>query len=235
MFFFPNSPFMRSSNTGRTSRQNTSSGEYKPISSFGEYESIGYGDFIPIGYGDFEPISEFSNEELLSVYEYEDFIPIYKNEKSVEKEAISKSDILIVDGELVNYFKNNPDKVYELSPRQFEELVAGILTDLGYSVELTAQSADGGIDIFATQKSVIGESLLIVDCKRYAPNNRVGVEIVRSIFGICEQRRATMAMIATTSFFTKPAQEFQKGIIHRLSLKDYNDLGLWLSNYGCDK
>jgi len=228
MFFFPNSPFMPSSSLFSLNRQNSLYERFKPID---RYEG-----FKPIRrYEEFESISRYSNKDLLSIYEFEDFVPIYKYEKSAESEAISKSDILIVDTELVNYFKNHPKEMYKLSPRQFEELVAGILFDLGYSVELTAQSADGGVDIFATQKSIIGESLLIVDCKRYAPDNRVGVEIVRSIYGICEQRRATMAMIATTSFFTKPAQEFQKSIIHRLSLKDYNDLGFWLSNYGCSK
>src|SRR5205085_7140045 len=124
---------------------------------------------------------------------------------------------------LIHYFKNHPDEMYKLNPRRFEELVAALLKDLGYSVELTAQSADGGVDIFATQKSGIGEVLLIVDCKRYAPANHVGVEIVRALYGIGEQLRATMAMIATTSFFTKPAQAFQRTVSHRLSLKDYSD------------
>ena len=41
-----------------------------------------------------------------------------------------------------------------------------------------------------------------------------------------------MAMIATTSFFTRPALEFQRSVQHRLSLKDYNDLNIWLRNYG---
>jgi hypothetical protein len=39
-------------------------------------------------------------------------------------------------------------------------------------------------------------------------------------------------MIATTSFFTRPALEFQRSVQHRLSLKDYNDLNIWLRNYG---
>lgn len=156
---------------------------------------------------------------------------LYKGEKTPEAELLSRADLLIVDDELIRYFKNHPEEMYKLNPRRFEELIAEILKDLGYSVELTAQSADGGVDIFATQKSGIGEVLLIVDCKRYAPTNHVGVEMVRALYGISEQLRATMAMIATTSFFTKPAQAFQRTLCHRLSLKDYNDLNLWLANY----
>lgn len=110
--------------------------------------------------------------------------------------------------------------------------MAAILKDMGYSVELTAKGADGGIDIIATQKSRIGELLLIVDCKRYLPHKHVGVGVVRSLYGIGQQLRAFMAMLATTSFFTKPAKEFQATVKHQLSLKDYNDLLIWLHNYG---
>lgn len=163
--------------------------------------------------------------------EYDAYL-IYREDKTQEVVKQSELDFLIIDDELIRFFKKHPQKMYQLDPRRFEELVAAILKDLGYNVELTAQSADGGIDIIATQKTGIGEVLLIVDCKRYAPTRHVGVEIVRSMYGISEQRRATMAMIATTSFFTRPALEFQRSVQHRLSLKDYDDLNIWLRNYG---
>jgi restriction system protein len=171
-------------------------------------------------------------QRLIRVINEEDTKLLYKDEKSVEAESTRKADLLVINDELISYFKNHPKEMYRLNPRRFEELVAAILRDLGYSVELTGQSADGGVDIFATQKSDIGEVLLIVDCKRYAPGNHVGVEIIRALYGVSEQLRATMAMIATTSFFTKTAQSFQRTVKHRLSLKDYNDLNLWLDNYG---
>ena len=103
---------------------------------------------------------------------------------------------------------------------------------IGYSVELTPKGADGGVDIFATQKSGIGELLLIVDCKRYDSEKHVGVGMVRSLYGVAEQMGATKAMVATTSFFTRPAKEFQDKIKYRLALKDYNDLISWLEHYG---
>lgn len=197
----------------------------------------------------FEEIARYRSEEdklaedelsaevqrLIRVINEEDTKLLYKDEKSFEAESARKADLLVIDDELIRYFKNHPKEMYRLNPRRFEELVAAILRDLGYSVELTGRSADGGVDIFATQKSGIGEVLLIVDCKRYAPSNHVGVEIIRALYGISEQLRATMAMIATTSFFTKTAQSFQRTVKHRLSLKDYNDLNLWLANYGYGK
>ena len=38
-----------------------------------------------------------------------------------------------------------------------------------------------------------------------------------------------MTMLATTSYFTAPAQVFQRTLRHRLALKDYDDLVLWIS------
>lgn len=157
---------------------------------------------------------------------------LYRDTRSEESEQKTEHDILIVDDELIRFFSRYPERMYQLEPRKFEELVARILKDLGYDVELTAKSADGGIDIFATQKAEVGEVLLIVDCKRYSPTKHIGVEIVRAMYGAGEQLRATMSMIATTSFFTRPAIEFQRSVKHRLSLKDYNDLHAWLGSYG---
>lgn len=156
---------------------------------------------------------------------------LYKTAKRPEQDARARLDLIAVDGELIRFLSAHPEMMYELNPRRFEELVAEILKAKGYSVELTTNSADGGVDIFATQKTDIGEALLIVDCKRYAAGNPVGVEIVRSLFGIGEQLRASMSMIATTSYFTAPAREFQQTVRHRLSLKAYSDLQLWLNNY----
>ena len=157
---------------------------------------------------------------------------LYKAEKEPEGDARTRIDLMVADDELIRYLKLHPEQMYNLNPRRFEELVAAILKDLGYSVELTQNSADGGVDIFATQKSGVGEVLLVVDCKRYARRRPVGVEIVRSLFGVGERHRASMAILATTSFFTKPAHEFQRALCHRLSLKDYHDLLGWLNNYG---
>lgn len=157
---------------------------------------------------------------------------VFTDEKNDSQEQRLRSDVLAIDEELIRYLAAHPDDMYRLPPNRFEQLVAELLKNFGYDVQLTQQGADGGVDIFATQKSGIGETLLIVDCKRYSPSNHVGVQIVRSLYGIGEQKRATVAMLATTSFFTRAAQHFQRDVRHRLSLRDYNDLVEWLRSYG---
>lgn len=158
-------------------------------------------------------------------------ILLYDEKETISKNTKLHSDLIIVNNELINFLKRNPKLLYKLDPQKFEELVAELLSDMGYVVELTKRTRDGGVDIFATQKTGVGESLLLVDCKRYAPHKHIGVSVVRSLYGITEQFKATMGIIATTSFFSKPAVEFKKQVKHRISLKDYKDIIAWLNNY----
>lgn len=158
-------------------------------------------------------------------------ISLYTESRAQEASTQTNADVITIDDEMIRYFQRHPNELYSMSPRHFEELVAAMLKDLGYSIELTAKGADGGVDIFATQKSEVGESLIIVDCKRYSADKHVGVGVVRGLYGIAEKMGATMAMIATTSFFTRSAKEFKEDVKYRLALRDYHDLVSWLKKY----
>jgi restriction system protein len=96
-----------------------------------------------------------------------------------------------------------------------------LLDRLGYSVTLTPASKDGGKDIYAARKDHLGSFLYIVECKKYAPDNRIGVGIIRHLNGVVQAEQATAGILATTSFFTSGAREFQRRIAHQISLKDY--------------
>ena len=122
--------------------------------------------------------------------------------------------------------------MYQLSPRQYEEVVAELLSRRGYSVELTPMSRDGGCDIYAAKKDSVGSFLYLVECKRYAPDNRVGVGLVRQLHGVVQQNRATAGILATTSFFTRDAKEFADDVKWQLSLRDYISMTEWLQESG---
>jgi len=66
--------------------------------------------------------------------------------------------------------------------------------------------------------TLAGDLLYIIDCKRYSPDKPVGTEIVRGVYGVSQQERATMGVVATTSYFTKDAQQFQRMVKYQLSL-----------------
>ena len=139
-------------------------------------------------------------------------------------------DIQAVSDDVIRGLRADPRLLYELSPRRFEEIVADLLDRLGYDVTLTPASRDGGKDIYAAQKGDLGSFLYIVECKKYAPDHRVGVGLLRSLSGVVYSERATAGILATTSFFTKDAMEYRKQLQFQLSLKDYVGLQGWLEN-----
>lgn len=133
---------------------------------------------------------------------------------------------------LIQYLASNPEAMYGMQPRQFEELVAELLVRQGMEVELTPQTRDGGRDIIAQANMPIGTHLYLVECKRHARHRLIDVGIVRSLYGVVEAERATGGIVCTTSFFTGPAQDFCRDVKYRLSLKDYDHLRGWLQGIG---
>jgi restriction system protein len=87
------------------------------------------------------------------------------------------------------------------------------------------------MDIIAVQRDGIGTIMVIIECKRYAAGNKVGVEIARGLYGVVEQRRATRGIIATTSFFTRGAVDFRNTLPHRIGLADIDVLSREINNW----
>lgn len=138
------------------------------------------------------------------------------------------SDVVTISDEFLRKLHANPRLLHELSPQGFEELVAELLGRLEYEVTLTPASKDGGKDLYAAKKDHLGTFLFIVECKKYAPDRPVGVGLVRQLNGVVQAEQATAGILATTSFFTKGAKEFQKMISYQISLKDYLGIQDWL-------
>ncbi|MEM9557260.1 MAG: restriction endonuclease [Acidobacteriota bacterium] len=137
--------------------------------------------------------------------------------------------LLEIDAELIRRAEAEPDLLRQISPRRFEELVAEILEKMGYHVELTPPTADGGFDLVAAKNESLGELVFLVECKRYVPPRKVGVELIRSLHGVLEHSRATGAMLVTSSHFTRGAADYQKTEKHRLKLSDYQTIRGWLN------
>ena len=78
-----------------------------------------------------------------------------------ETELISevKPQIILANYALIDRLRRQPQAIYELPPRKFEELVADLLVDLGYEVQLTPATHDGGKDILAQMATPIGKFL----------------------------------------------------------------------------
>ncbi len=135
-----------------------------------------------------------------------------------------------VNSALLNYFRQKPEKLRDLPPRKFEEFVAEILLRSGYDVELTPPSHDHGVDIIAIANKNLGmNERVLVQCKRFAPNRRIGIAEVQRMLGVLTDEGGTRALIATTSYFTREARRVEERNCWRLSLHDYEALKGWLA------
>lgn len=147
----------------------------------------------------------------------------------VELTASAVNDVLIAE------LAKRPHLIHELSPRQFEELVAELYERSGFEVELTQASKDGGVDIYAFQRAPFGSFLTIVDCKHHRPDRPVQVGLIRQLYGTVMATDASVGVIATTSYFTKGAKSFQAERKHRLGLQDFVSIKDMLQQPGREK
>jgi|GEM_PF-1029955 len=140
--------------------------------------------------------------------------------------------IQAISAELIKYLAKHPKELYNLRPRQFEELVAEVLASYGWEVNLTPAIKDGGYDIFGIHTDQAGvANAWIIECKKYGPENKVGVDIARALYGTKALLRPDCsAMLATTSHFTKGVKEF-KASRYDLDLREYEDILRWINEH----
>lgn len=136
-----------------------------------------------------------------------------------------------VADEMLAYFRRHPEKMYDMASRKFEELIAAVFRNQGFQVELTPKTRDGGFDVLAVSKDQFtGKSSFLVECKRHRADNKIGVGIVRSLLGVVDDQRATKGIVATTSYFTRDAKQFEERNCNLLTLKDYEAVKAWLDD-----
>ncbi len=110
------------------------------------------------------------------------------------------------------------DKLLGKSPKYFEELIADLLRRLGGQVIPGIRGADGGIDLFV--KTPQGD--YIVQCKRW--KRKVGVAVVREVYGIASKSEAKGAFVISVSEFTDAAVYFSENLDPQVGLIDGREL-----------
>lgn len=108
--------------------------------------------------------------------------------------------------------------LYKLNWKELEDLVKALFMKEGYKIkERGGAQADGGVDLEAYKN----KEKVIVQCKQWK-SNKVGVSIVREMFGVMIHEKAQKVYIITCGSFTKDAKEFAKGkpiyLIHGFKL-----------------
>jgi restriction system protein len=178
---------------------------------------------------DAEVAALFESDYVQESVQYPQFLqsdtPLYSAPGS-----LSVIHLVDIEREMFAYFARHPDQMRLMPPRKFEELVAAIFRNNGFDVTLTPETRDGGIDIFAVQKNVFGGDLLhLVECKRYAAANKIGIGVVQRLAGVVDQYRANRGIIVTTSSFTEDAEEVRRMMPHKLAFGPFTDLSQWIA------
>ncbi|MFB0555342.1 MAG: restriction endonuclease [Phycisphaerae bacterium] len=158
------------------------------------------------------------------------FLDVYQ---LIEPDEKIVSTIHICESELLAYVSKNPNRLRSVTPDVFERIIAEILIGFGFQVQLTPKTRDGGCDIIGFTSDHLGiTTKYIVECKRYAKDRPVHVELVRSLYGVKQQKRADHAILATTSYFTADSIRYcQSPDIWNLHLKDFESIKEWLDTY----
>lgn len=118
--------------------------------------------------------------------------------------------------------------INSLSGIQFENVCQNLIEHMGFSVETTKASGDGGIDLIAYNHDPILSGKYIIQCKRYSGS--VGEPIIRDLYGVITSERANKGILMTTGYFTKSAISFAEG--KPIELIDEKQLDALLKKYG---
>ncbi len=122
-----------------------------------------------------------------------------------------------IDGELITLLapawwavaellEKDPDALFKIDPRKFEEFIAGKYDAEGYVVTLTPRSGDHGRDIVAVSKD--GPTVRIFDqVKAYGRGKVVSANDVRALMGTWAFSDATKGVVTTTAEFAPLIQQ----------------------------
>jgi hypothetical protein len=131
---------------------------------------------------------------------------------------------------LVDIVARRPLDLQVMDDRAFEELIAALLQQEGYEVELTRRSKDGGVDIHVRGTDpVAGTAYYLLQCKRVGPGRKVGPRPLRELHGLVSATSgATKGIVVTSGFYTSGAKAFQEQNPWRLTLHDFDSLTCWI-------
>ncbi|HPN38203.1 MAG TPA: restriction endonuclease [Melioribacteraceae bacterium] len=160
---------------------------------------------------------------------------IEKLEKTAEKSKIE----LVQDEITISLSKTDiesearervADKIDELDPLQFQDLVAGLLRAMGYKTFINGTGGpDGGFDIIASNDSLmLGDQRIKVEVK-HRQNTQMGASDIHRLLGTLSER--DKGLYISTGGYKKSARDLEKSSQKPLTLIDKERLIDLISEY----
>ena len=135
---------------------------------------------------------------------------------------LNTSDISIPSNELCRYLVANYSDRFNIHPKQYEDIVAGVFKDFGYRVRTTSYTGDKGIDVFVLDGE--GNDTAGIQVKRY--KGKIEAEQIRSFAGALILNNVTTGVFVTSSSYRSGARSTASDFISRgldISLWDADD------------
>lgn len=107
------------------------------------------------------------------------------------------------------------DNIDSLSGDEFEDFLYYLFLSLNFKVKKTQKSHDYGADLIIKSK----DKLIVIQCKLYN-NHSVGNSAVQEIYTATNYYNASLGVVITNSYFSKPA----------ISLAEKSGIKLWNRN-----
>lgn len=134
--------------------------------------------------------------------------------------------------ELLANLKQKKITLEDIHWRQFEEIVAELLSWEGWSVKLGRGSKDGNVDILAEKKDPsIGRILTVWQAKKLHLGNKVGISTIRELADTRIQNKASKAVIVTSTYLTRGALDRIQCDEFLFSKVDRIDFFNWIQAY----
>jgi len=171
------------------------------------------------------PPAAIDAEFLRSYEQFNDFISTARNGKQDLIETDDIDDDLTPEEQIEKGVRRIQrelqdevlDRVKQLPPEGFEQLVLRLLVGMGYGgsmedVQGVARGADGGVDGVVNQDH-LGLDRIYIQAKRW--EGSVGRPVIQGFVGALAGVGASKGVIMTTSTFAQPAQEYVKTLTDR--------------------
>jgi len=132
--------------------------------------------------------------------------------------------------ELLSRVAKDPDWLYRITPRQFEEILATAFRRMNYKVEVGKTEGDKGYDLIVTREDPLtGPMKFVVEAKRTKRDLKVGESSLRALYAAKLKTGADRAILVTTNEITQAAKKAAVDL-PGLAVLDRHALSDWLRN-----
>jgi restriction system protein len=179
------------------------------------------------GYIEFKLKSKVRTNDNAS---YDDPLPLSSPQKTPED---------LIGQAYASFEQSSRDEILEYilksSPQFFERLILDLFQAMNYGGRggqstHVGKTGDGGIDGIINEDP-LGLEKIYLQAKRYAPENKINIDQIRSFAGSLDERRARKGIFVTTSSFVSSAYDYAEKSPKSLVLIDGEELTRLMYEY----